>query len=197
MKEIFEGIWIWSWFSEEKGYFFNGTLVADGAAKILIDPVRTTDKDYEFLKKQAPFGAIYLTNKDHERIASSLRREFEAPVWIHEEDVPYLKEKPDHTFREADTLACGIRVIHLLHQKSPGESAFYLAARKILILGDALIGNPPKKLRLLPAAKYQDIRKAQAALRRLFSLCFETVLVGDGACILENGFDALDEFFAS
>ena len=83
----------------------------------------------------------------------------------------------------------------LLHQKSPGESAFYLEKRKILILGDALIGHPPGKLSLLPGVKYQDYRKAHVGLRRLFILSFDALLVGDGQSILTGGQEALEQFF--
>ena len=86
-------------------------------------------------------------------------------------------------------------MVHLHHQKSPGESAFYLEKKKILIVGDALIGNPPGKLNFLPETKYQDIRKAQAGLRRLFSLSFDVLLVGDGQSFLSGAQEILETFF--
>ena len=43
VKEILHNIWIWSWYSEEKGYNFNGTIVSDGRTKVLIDPIKMGD----------------------------------------------------------------------------------------------------------------------------------------------------------
>ncbi len=195
MKEIFPGIWTWAWFSQEKGYFFNGLLLTEGRGSVLIDPPWMSEEDRKVFLNFSPVRAIYLTNKDHERSAYDLRREFKIPIWIHEADKSFLKESPDQTFSEGRELESGIRVVHLQNQKSPGESAFYLEKKKILIVGDALIGHPPGKLNLLPASRYSDIKKAQATLRRLFSLSVEALLVGDGDSILSRADQALEIFF--
>ena len=195
MKEIFPGIRSWPWFSKEKGYFFNGLLLNEAGSSVLVDPPPMNSAEQEILLKFFPVHAIYLTNKDHERDAYELRRKFKIPVWIHELDKPFLKEAPDRTFSEGQELLCGIRVVHLQSQKSPGESAFYLEKRKILIVGDALIGHPAGKLNLLPAGKYADIYKTQAGLRRLFSLSFDALLVGDGESVLTCAQEAVERFF--
>ncbi len=195
MNEIFPGIWTWAWFSQEKGYFFNGLLLNEGPDTILIDPPLMTKEARQTLSRFLPARAIYLTNKDHERSAYDLRREFKIPLWIHEADRLFLKEAPDRTFSESTVLAGGLRAVPLQHQKSPGETAFYLEKKKILILGDALIGHPSGKLSLLPAAKYADIQKAQAGLRRIFSLSFDALLLGDGQSILTGAQQAVDIFF--
>ncbi|MDP3921416.1 MAG: hypothetical protein Q8R76_11495 [Candidatus Omnitrophota bacterium] len=195
MKEIVKGIWTWSALSEEKGYNFNGTLVQGENAQVLIDPVRLPEKEYKELKARGPFEAIYLSNKDHERMAYDLRRDLSVPIWIHEEDAPLLKEKPDHTFREGDKLACDIEVLHLPDQKSRGESAFYLRERGVIILGDALLGVPAGQLSLLPAAKYKDVEKARLGLARLRALYFEAILTGDGEPVLVRAHDILEQFF--
>jgi glyoxylase-like metal-dependent hydrolase (beta-lactamase superfamily II) len=195
MKQITEGLWVWSWFSDEKGYNFNGTLVTVGKKKALIDPVMVQGAVRETLGTHAPFNAIYLTNKDHERAAYELRRQWGTPIFIHEADRGFLKEAPDGVFKDNEVLACGLQVLHLQHQKSPGESAFYLPEKNTLILGDALIGHPSGTLNLLPAAKYADVRRAQAGLRRLFSISFERLIVGDGEPFMENAQRALEDFF--
>ena len=191
MKEILKNIWTWSSFSNEKKYNFNGTIVSDGKKKVLIDPVRMEEDERSFVKSFLPFEAIYLTNKDHERIAYDLRREFDISIWIHEADKSYLKEEPDFTFKDKDKLLCGIEVMHFIDQKSPGESAFYIRDRKIIILGDALIGNPPGVLNFLPEAKYKDIKKAKNGLEKLRSIQIDVILVGDGEPILLNANEVL------
>jgi len=198
VKEILPRIWSWSWFSEEKGYSFNGTVVFDGQHRVLIDPVRFDhERDRAFVKNLGPYKAIYLTNKDHERIACDLRREWNVPIWIHDLDVPFLKEKCDFSFVEGQELSCGLKVIHLQNQKSPGESAFYLDSRKLLILGDALIGDPPGELRLLPGKMYEDADKARSSLGPLRTLPLDSLIVGDGSHVLKEPKAALSKFFES
>lgn len=195
MKEIIKNIWMWTWFSQEKGYNFNGFIVSDGHDKVIIDPVPMEPAVYEELKTMGPFKAVYLTNKDHERMCWTIRRDLGVPVWIHKQDKSFLKEKPDEVYHEGSRLACGIEVLHFPDQKSPGESGFYIYDRKILILGDALIGDPPGKLRLLPDAKYKDPGRAKAGLTRLRSLEVEVLLLGDGDPLLTHPYKHLEQFF--
>ncbi len=80
--------------------------------------------------------------------------------------------------------------------KSPGEVAFHDADRGLLIVGDAVIGNPPGRLSLLPERVMDDPPLLRASLRRLLDLDFDTVLVGDGVAIREGGRERLGELVA-
>jgi glyoxylase-like metal-dependent hydrolase (beta-lactamase superfamily II) len=195
LKEITNGIWSWQWMSPEKGYAFNGTLISDGQHKVLIDPAILSGEGLARLEAFGAFDAIYLTNKDHERMAHDLRRRWNIPLAVHENDEKHLKERADFMFKEGQQLLCGLRVVHLIEQKSPGECAFYLPEKKLLVAGDALIGHPAGSLSMLPEAKYADVRRAQAALRRLFLLDFEILLVGDGEHVMEKAYEKLEAFF--
>jgi glyoxylase-like metal-dependent hydrolase (beta-lactamase superfamily II) len=195
LRQIVKDVWTWSWRSPEKGYAFNGTVLAAGQERVLVDPAVMSDEERGQVEALGPFQAIYLTNKDHERTAYDLRRDWKIPVAIHEKDKPFLKEAPDHVFREGERLACGLEVLHLPDQKSPGECAFYARNRGLLILGDALIGVPAGRLNLLPAAKYKDAAKARLGLERLRALFFEIILVGDGEPVLVQAHDILEQFF--
>ena len=75
--------------------------------------------------------------------------------------------------------------------KSPGEVAFHDPARKLLVVGDAVIGNPPGRLSLLPERVMDDPARLRASLRRLLDLDFDAVLVGDGVSIREGGRERL------
>ena len=193
--EVVKDVWIWSWPSPEKGYNFNGLLLKDGIHCVLVDPVSPGEAGLASLEPYAPFDAIYLTNKDHERLALEIRDKFETPVWIHEKDAGLLKGKPNHTFREGDRLLCGIEVLHLPDQKTPGECAFYIPHRGLLIVGDALIGVPAGKLSMLPETKYRNFYRARIGRERLRPLYFETLLVGDGIPVLREAHEVLEQFF--
>ena len=79
-------------------------------------------------------------------------------------------------------------------QKSPGESAFYIEDRKILIVGDALIGKNKGEVNMLPPDKFEDIGKAKAGLNVLKTLDFESLLVGDGHSILKDAKAQVEKF---
>ncbi|MBT5471582.1 MAG: hypothetical protein HOK41_13345, partial [Nitrospina sp.] len=83
------------------------------------------------------------------------------------------------------------------NQKSPGESAFFLKERGIMIVGDALIGKVPGKLNMLPPDKYRAPALAKKGLNKLLDHEFESLLLGDGESILKNAKEAVKIFLVS
>ena len=198
MKEIFPGIYQWSWFSQEKGYDFNGHLVVTGAERVMIDPPPLSAEDDAWLQKQGSITCIVLTNRDHVREAEGYRKSLKTTVLAPELDAPLMEIKIDRMFKNGDLLPGGIKAIHIQDGKSPGESALFLDRGKgILILGDALIGKPPGRLNLMPPEKYKDPSKAREGIRVLLKYHFDSILLGDGTSILTGGRKAVEEFLRS
>lgn len=198
MKEILPGIYQWSWFSEEKGYDFNGHIIVSGAERVTIDPPPLSDADGEWSQKQGPIAGIILTNRDHVREAEAYRKQFKTIVLAPAQDAPLMGIKIDRTFKDGDHLPGGLKAIHIPDGKSPGESALFLDRGKgILILGDALIGKPPGRLNLMPPEKYRDPSKAREGISVLLKQSFDAILLGDGASILTGGKQAIEEFLRS
>ena len=201
LKELNPHLFCWSEFSEEKQLNFNGYYLVHGGESVLIDPPDLSDDGMDELKQQvadypsSPLKAILLTNVHHDRASLKFKETFNVPVCIHENDKDLLEFTADHTFKDDENLFCGLKVIHLKDQKSPGESAFLLADRKQLFVGDALIGKTPGKLNLLPPDKYKDIQKAKEALKILQSLEFDDLLLGDGEPMQGIAKNLLDSFF--
>ncbi len=184
MKPILPGIATWSWFSEEKQLHFNGHLLDVGEHRILVDPPPLSDDDFTKLRNAGPVDYILLTNRDHERESAAYKEALNARVYVPQADAPEMSVTPDKTFVDGELLPGGIWVIHLAHQKSPGESALFLQqGRGILIVGDALLGKPEGSVSMLPAEKYADPAKAREGLRRLLKYDFDSLLVGDGTSI--------------
>jgi glyoxylase-like metal-dependent hydrolase (beta-lactamase superfamily II) len=198
MKEILPGVYQWSWFSQEKGYDFNGHLVVSGAERVMIDPPPMSEDDRTRLQQLGPIEGIVLTNRDHVREAEAYRTKFKTIVLAPEADAPLMEIKTDRTFKDGDLLPGGMKAIHIPDGKSPGESALFLDRGKgILILGDALIGKSPGKLNLMPPEKYKNPSKAREGIRVLLNYSFDSILVGDGASILAGGRRAIEEFLRS
>ena len=193
IKKIFPNIYQWSEFSDEKKLNFNGYYLSNNGESVIIDPPVLLDDGLQSLKSliqinsDSPLKAVLLTNVHHDRITQELKKNFEIPVYIHEKDAIGLDFQADHKFIDGDKLFCGLRVIHLENQKSPGESAFYLEDQKSIFIGDALIGKFPGKLNMLPPEKFADINKAKNSLQVLKNFDFDNILLGDGECIIGKG----------
>jgi glyoxylase-like metal-dependent hydrolase (beta-lactamase superfamily II) len=199
-NEIVPDIFTWSKYSEEKQLDFNGYYIARQGESVLIDPPELDEAGFSELSALVsqnsafPLKAIYLTNVHHDRMSCSLKKQFSIPICIHEKDKDLLEFSADKTFTEGDMGPCGLKVIHLSHQKSPGESAFLLPDIRTLIVGDALIGKIPGKVNLLPTEKYADIQQAKESLRILLKNDFDTLLVGNGESILKSAKNIVMEF---
>jgi glyoxylase-like metal-dependent hydrolase (beta-lactamase superfamily II) len=198
MKPIFPGIWQWSWFSEEKQLNFNGLFLTVGEHRILVDPPILTAEATTVIRRQGLLDYIIVTNRDHAREAQACRRDFGCQLFLPEADAPQMDLKPTRTFKDGELLPGGIWVIHLLDQKSAGESALFIQQGKgVLIVGDALIGKPPGALTMLPEEKYHDVVKAKEGLRRLLTYNFDAMLVGDGTSIMTGAKAAVEKALAS
>lgn len=199
LNEIDAGLYQWSEFSIEKQINFNGYYLINNGESVIIDPAILQDEktlDLKLLIKNNsnnPLKAILLTNVHHDRMSLKIKEIFGTPIYIHENDAESLDFKADNTFSNNDKLFCGLKVIHLKNQKSPGESAFYLTEQKKMFIGDALIGKVPGKLSLLPSEKFSDINEAKKSLHILKNFDFVDLLLGDGSFILGNGKEALEE----
>jgi len=197
MKALLPNIWEWSWFSEEKQLNFNGHLLTVGEHRILVDPPPMTPGDIAFAQQGGPVDYILLTNRDHEREAVSLQETFHCTVMVPELDAKAMSLSNAKTYKDGELLPGGIWVIQLSDQKSPGESVLFLDTGKgILIVGDAIIGNPEGALRLLPSEKYANIGQAREGLRRLLKYKFDTLLVGDGTSLVTGAKPILEQMLA-
>jgi len=138
---------------------------------------------------------IILTNKDHERLAYELKDKFGSKIYINEKDSTFLKSPPDNTFKDREIVPGNLRVINVLDNKSPGESILLLSRdKRILFIGDAIIGWPKGEFSLLPKEKYSNPQKAKESIKVLLEYEFDIVLVGDGESVLEDGKEAINRF---
>jgi glyoxylase-like metal-dependent hydrolase (beta-lactamase superfamily II) len=196
MRELLPGVFTWPRFSERHGYDFNGTLVLHEGGNICIDPV---EPDPATLDQLAELGVarILITNRNHVRAANAVREHTRATVAIHPADAAYAQAQGaqlDSELTEGE-LVGPFRVVGV-PGKSPGEVALHDAARRILVVGDAVVGNPPARLSLLSERVIDDPPALRASLRRLLALDFDALVVGDGAAILSEARERLRELVA-
>jgi glyoxylase-like metal-dependent hydrolase (beta-lactamase superfamily II) len=193
MNEIVPDILTWASFSELHGYNFNGHLVRYPEGNLCIDPVAPSA---EFLATLTRMGVarILLTNRNHSRAANAVRERTGSRTFIHPDDAAHAESQGT----EIDgTLSVGERIgplkIIAVPGKSSGEVALYWPERRLLIVGDAVIGNPPGGCALLREKVLDDPTLLRQSVRELLDLDFDTLLVGDGVSILDNAKARLKE----
>lgn len=196
MEKIFGDVLTWSWFSAPHGYNFNGLLISDPAGNLCIDPVEPND---EVMTELVRIGVsrILLTNRNHLRAANRIRERTGARSYIHPDDAAYAKAQGGMLDGE---LQVGEKIGPLevigVSGKSPGEIAFLWPARKCLIVGDAVVGDPPGHLKLLRESVMDDPPRLRRNVQALLALDFDTILVGDGVSVIGNAKNRLRELVA-
>jgi glyoxylase-like metal-dependent hydrolase (beta-lactamase superfamily II) len=197
METILGDVLTWSWLSEPHGYNFNGLLIPDPAGNLCIDPVEPSEEVLDEVARRG-VSRILLTNRNHVRAANRIRERTGARCCIHPEDAAYAKKQGcvvDDEIRAGEKI--GVLDVIGASGKSPGEVAFLWHARKVLIVGDALIGNPPGHLSLLRESVMDDPRRLRRSVEDLLALDFDTILVGDGVSVIGNAKRRLKELVDS
>jgi glyoxylase-like metal-dependent hydrolase (beta-lactamase superfamily II) len=193
MQQIFPDIYTWSWFSQPHGYDFNGYLIRDGAGNVCIDPVHPTDEDLAAIGR---LGAawILLTNRNHSRAANAVRERTGARALMHADDAAHARGQGAQIDGELRAGAqIGPLTIVGAPGKSPGEVALHWPERRILFVGDAVIGNPPGRCGLLREKVIDDPPRLRRSVRALLDLEFDALLFGDGVPILNDAKGRLRE----
>ena len=86
--------------------------------------------------------------------------------------------------------------IFTVDSEQPWAQAVAIRGSRILVVGDAVVGNPPARLSLLPDRVIDDPPTLRASLRRVLALDFDALVVGDGVAILADARDRLRELVA-
>ena len=197
MREILNGIFTWPWFSEPHGYNFNGHFIRHDGGNLCIDPVEPSDED---LAKLARLGVarILITNRNHSRAANKIRARTAGRTAIHPADAPHARKEGAEL---DDELNPGGKVGPFVVIDSPGKSlgevVLHWPERKILLVGDAVVGDPPGRCKLLPEKVVDDPARLRESVRGLLALDFDTLLVGDGDPILQSAKERLRDFVAT
>ena len=197
MERILGDVFTWSWFSEPHGYNFNSIVIPDLDGNICIDPVDPNEEVMSELVRMS-VSSIFLTNRNHVRAANKIREHTGARCYIHREDAAYAKKQGavlDEELNDGEII--GPLTVISVSGKSPGEVALLWPQRKTLIVGDAVVGNPPGQLSLLHERVMDDPAGLRRSVNQLLALDFDTILVGDGVSIIGDAKQRLRELVDS
>ncbi len=190
-----DGISMWSRWQPDRSLFFNSFFVR-GSENVIVDPLALSERDVATIRGQGSAQWIVITTRDHEREAEILAEELHAKVGAPELDAGEITVPIDRRLRDGDKVG-RMRVVQLDAMKSPGEFGLYIADCSTVIVGDALWGDPPGTLRMVPDAKLGDPKRAAFSLRRLWELKPKNILVGDGHCIYGNATEQIASYLKS
>ena len=197
MQEILSDIFTWTWFSEPHGYDFNGYLIRDAGGNLCIDPVSPGEPGLDAITRLGA-AKILLTNRNHSRAANAVRERTGATTLIHAADAGHARAQGttiDGELRPGQQI--GPLTVVAVPGKSPGEVALHWPARRLLIVGDAVIGNPPGHCALLREKVMDDPALLRRSVRQLLELDFDTLLFGDGVSVLQGAKARLAELVAT
>ena len=197
MNELLPGVFTWAWFSERHGYDFNGYLLRAPGGNVCIDPVEMSDAVLDAIAAEG-VAHIVLTNRNHTRASARVQARTGATIAIHAADAAHARAQGVTIDRElafGDTV--GPFVALDASGKSPGEVALHWPARRMLVVGDACVGNPPGACALLPEKVIDDPVALRASLARLATVDFDALLLGDGHALTTGGRAALAALVAS
>ena len=185
MHEILPDVCTWSWFSQPHGYDFNGYLIRHADGNLCIDPVPPGDGLAEL--ERLGVAKILLTNRNHSRASNTVRERTGAPILIHADDARHARDQGtiiDGELRIGERI--GPLTVVAAPGKSPGEVVLHWPARRLLFVGDAVIGHPVGRCSLLREKVMDDPAQLRSSVRSLLDLDFDALLFGDGAPILDN-----------
>ena len=191
-KTSLPGISMWSRWQPDRALFFNSFFIK-GEPNLIVDPLPIEESDLATIEAAGGAEWIVITTRDHEREAAALAERLGAKIAAPELDIPEIKAKVERVLREGDAIGRA-RVVQLEGMKSPGEFGLYLEDCATAVLGDALWGDPPGAVRMVPDAKLGDPKKAALSLRRLWALEPKNLLVGDGHCIYGNATEIIGAY---
>ena len=196
MRQILPGIFTWGSTYADKPWDLNGYAITFDGYAVLVDPPEPEENDWSGFDRMRPITKIVLTNRDHVRDTEAFRTRYGSRIVAGADEIAqFAPISVDEAVCHGDLIAGALRVIHL-PGKSPGEVGLYFdpahhaLSREfggILLLGDAVIGNPPGELGLIPEAKLDDPARLKASLRKLFDYDFEVLLLCDGKPVLSGG----------
>ena len=200
MIKLLDDIYTWSVYSEEKKLNFNGWFIQNNVnsdGNVLIDPPEPNKKGLEKMQKMGGVQHLLITNQHHIRQASKIQEKFNPKLYINHLDASKIEIPIKSKYNDGDLLVGFLKAVLVTHQKTPGETALFWEDRKILFVGDVLIGDPPGKLRMLPESVYADAQLAREGIKILMDLDYDILLVGDGDSILSGAKTAVAEFVNS
>jgi glyoxylase-like metal-dependent hydrolase (beta-lactamase superfamily II) len=187
VDQIQPGVYRWNVYSPEHRCDLTSHAVQHGFQLLLFDPIPVSPEVLDWFPPGPP-TAILLTNRHHERAALEWRARFDIPIWASDGSgivTPGVRSWGTAAFPFRDWTAVA------LPGGSPGETAFRLAARSLVVIGDAVVNLADRGLEVLPDKYCSDPQRLRQALGGLVKTPFERALLAHGSPLLNRASDRI------
>lgn len=180
ISEVLPGVFRWEAYSPtHKVELTSHAILRDGAV-FIFDPIPLADAAKQSLLEQGKLTAIILTNQNHERAALDWQQALQVPVYA--SSMAKLEIPAVERISPAQTEWHGWQLHHLAGGAG-GEIAFRWPERSLVLLGDAVVNLPTRRLELLPDKYCENPAALRTSLRGLVAEPFSTLLMAHGMAL--------------
>lgn len=184
------GVVSWNVFSPEHRVDLSCSAVSSPGNTLLFDPFHAVLERLG-TDLSLPPTAVCLTSGNHFRIGVSLLEPLRIPVLV--PPGSGLEESQGSRFDPDRFPIPGWRAFPL-PGGGPGETAFFLADRSLMVFGDAVINLPGRRLELLPPKYCSNDETLRASILHLTAtLSFEHALFAHGSALIGNAGQRIQE----
>ncbi len=177
IAEVLPGVFRWEAYSPaHKVELTSHAIVRDGRL-FIFDPIPLADADRKSLLEQGKPAAIILTNANHERAALEWQQSLQVPICA--SSSAKLELPAVERISPTQTEWQGWRLHHLAGGAG-GEIAFRWPERSLVLLGDAVVNLPTRRLELLPYKYCENPAALRTSLRALGAEPFSNLLMAHG-----------------
>ena len=183
-QQISNSLYVWQAYEPSVKADLCSSAVVLQSGLVFLDPIPLEKAALCQLAEIAKPSAIVLTNGNHERAASSFKKQFGIPIYAHVDAKGELSA--DHWIADESELFDSLRAIPL-PGFGPGEIALHFSEGEgSVLMGDAIINFSNYEFTLLPDKYCLDPKRGRESLRKLLPLDFERMTFAHGTPIVQG-----------
>ncbi len=194
LNEVAPSLFGWSTFQTQWKVDFNSYVLCTPEGLLLIDPTMPAPPVLTKLEALGEPLAIVLTNAHHDRDADAFRKLYGVQIYANEKAQSDCDTKIDVLTVDGEKLPGGLKTIFLTGVTTGEMALFTKNNGGILLIGDALLNPPGKRLQLLPAQFIEDKKQARVSLLKLLDFNFKIATFGHGEPLTKNAKKAIAAF---
>lgn len=184
-EKALSGVFRWEAYSPSHKVELTSHAVAVEGKIYFFDPILLLSGRLEEIAKHGEPAAVILTNTNHSRSCREVASRWRIGVWMQSiEDIEGIAaDFPIRLIEPAQPLWRHWKV-HPLPGGAPGETAFFLPSKSLMVFGDAIVNLVGRGLEMLPDKYCQDAAKLRENLRQLVQIPFDNAIMAHGVPLI-------------
>jgi len=182
-QEILPGVFRWEMFSADHKVELTSHAVLVEGRLYCFDPIPLAAEAMDQLAAVGKPTAIILTSENHIRASSEWQNRWQVPIWASVEASVTMRGVTRFVATDDAWLDWEL---HPLPGGPGGEMAFRLASQSLVVMGDAVVNLPKRRLELLPDKYCRDTVELRRSLKTLIAQPFSKMVMAHGNPILAD-----------